>query len=311
MDHDARTIVAQKLARKHKCRALIHKRRQSLIYISRIFNKLYIASDNNNSNNNTNSSNKPSSIATQPESLLWMGIYSLSHQSLDKLLEESVPADRVKQYLSLGISISSILDIPPIELSNTALLKSCLQLFEEWDYHYSSLAVQSVKFMLAKHSSAGRYPSVGSILEESGDLADSFQFRPTLYKFNNKIVHEYLLSSTVDNCSHDLDYFEAVVCLMECLENLYSRLIHQEFYSQAALYDGVLRVDEWIKHGIIDEIVRQVDEFVNRSVRNTLLDYRGSLLLRVDEAEEEAFGSAGGELRAPRGGFLPDIHNNS
>jgi hypothetical protein len=91
---------------------------------------------------------------------------------------------------------------------------------EEWEYFNSGNAMQSVKYMMAKNSTS-LYPNTIPI-EGMSDLT-----RPSVYRFNNNVVYEFLQVYTL---SYDLDYLEVVITLCDILYKLYENLFQQESF---------------------------------------------------------------------------------
>lgn len=91
---------------------------------------------------------------------------------------------------------------------------------EEWEYYNAGSTYQSMKYVMAKTSPCV-YPNTVPI-EGMSDLT-----RPTIYKFNNTIVYEFLQVHTI---AYELDYREVVIQLADILYKLYENLFDQESY---------------------------------------------------------------------------------
>lgn len=127
-----------------------------------------------------------------------------------------VPKQRTESYFLLGLSISKILLLP----AGTATVRALSQLIEEWEYFNAGSTYQSMKYMMAKTSPC-IYPNTVPI-EGMTDLT-----RPTIYKFNNTVVYEFLQVFTI---AFDLDYREVVITLCDVLIKLYQKLFHQDCF---------------------------------------------------------------------------------
>lgn len=117
--------------------------------------------------------------------------------------------------------------------------------------------MQSVKFVMAKTSPC-IYPQM-SVIEGFSDLT-----RPSVYKFNNAIVFEYL---QVPHIPYELDYAEVFITLCVELSKLYEKLIHEECYSNSVVYDTIVRLDTRLKHHIINSVSKQVTEVCAAKVK--------------------------------------------
>lgn len=129
-----------------------------------------------------------------------------------------VPRSRVLPFFYLGLSVSSMLSLNP----GTATVRAFSQLLEEWEYFHAGGAVQGMKYVMAKNSPCVYPQSIPS----DGSMADLA--RPSLYKFNNNVVYEYLQVVPV---AFELDYLEVMFSLCEALFKLYEKLFHVECFS--------------------------------------------------------------------------------
>lgn len=116
----------------------------------------------------------------------------------------------------LGVSISRILDLE----AGLPIIRAFSQLMEEWEYVNSGHPMQGVKFMMAKTSTCLYPQTIAS--EVFADLS-----RPSVYKFNNQVVFEYL---QVPHIPFELDYVEVLFSLFDEMNKLYVKLMHEECY---------------------------------------------------------------------------------
>jgi hypothetical protein len=130
---------------------------------------------------------------------------------------------RTLMYFTLTMSMysSSILTSTSVVIT----VKSFLQLFEEWEYHFSGSAMQSMKYVLAKNSPC-IYPRSSSLAKNG--LIGSDILSPSLYKFDNTIVYEHL---NITHVPFDLDYIEVFMGLCDALISLYDKFLCDECYT--------------------------------------------------------------------------------
>jgi hypothetical protein len=140
-------------------------------------------------------------------------LFNLSE--IKKYVATIVPKQRIESYFILGLSISKVLE----QNSIINIVRSFSQLIEEWEYHYSGTTMQSVKFVMAKNSPCLYPESVQQGVEELS--------RPSIYKFNNVVVYEYL---EVPHLPFELDYIEVLLALLDSLSMLYDKLLHVDSY---------------------------------------------------------------------------------
>jgi hypothetical protein len=104
----------------------------------------------------------------------------------------------------------------------TATVRAFSQLLEEWEYFMSGSAMQGMKYVMAKNSNCV-YPQT---IPADGSMSDLT--RPTVYKFNNAVVYEYL---HVTHVAFELDYVETLSSLCEALYQLYDKLFHIDCFT--------------------------------------------------------------------------------
>eukprot|EP01040_Poterioochromonas_malhamensis_P007116 gene7116-7687_t len=135
---------------------------------------------------------------------------------------------------------------------------------EEWEYYNAGSTYQSMKYVMAKTSPCV-YPNTVPI-EGMSDLT-----RPTIYKFNNTIVYEFLQVHTI---AYELDYREVVIQLADILYKLYENLFDQESYSNQVVYDTIVRLDTRIKHHFINLIAKEFTELSLHKMKESTLELR-------------------------------------
>lgn len=84
--------------------------------------------------------------------------------------------------------------------------------------------------MMAKNSSCihpqsshSGHSNLASTAEISPD-----SLRSSVYKFNSNVVYEHLV---VTHIPFELDYVQVVVSLFDCLERIYSMMMHEDTYT--------------------------------------------------------------------------------
>jgi hypothetical protein len=121
---------------------------------------------------------------------------------------------RLMPFFYLGLSASKILQA---QLSGIEVVRESLQLFEEWEYHFSSFSVQSVKYVMGRNLSTA-FPEA-----ETEQVQTSY----TISKFNNDVVYERL------QCPHvafELSYAGVLHVLCDTFSKLYEKMISQSSY---------------------------------------------------------------------------------
>jgi hypothetical protein len=149
------------------------------------------------------------------------------NSSIETKIDISKQAMKAKQrtlmYFTLTMSMYS-----SCILNSTSILptvKSFLQLFEEWEYHFSGSAMQSMKYVLAKNSPC-IYPRSSPLAIKNSIGIDVLS--PSLYKFDNSIVYEHL---NITHVPFDLDHMEVFIGLCDALISLYDKFLSDECYT--------------------------------------------------------------------------------
>lgn len=115
--YDERTVAALQLQKKQRLRALVHKRRKSLKYLSCVHDLSLPVED------------RP----------LWLGVYCLYDDDLKSYVSDVVPKSRNDSFFNLGLAVAKVLEGT---LSGMAFVRACSQMMEEWEYFTSGTAIQ-------------------------------------------------------------------------------------------------------------------------------------------------------------------------
>ena len=158
----------------------------------------------------------------------WLNTVLFSESDVEGYINTAITKQRVESYFSLGLSISKILKLG----HGLDIVRGFSQLLEEWEYMTSGSAMQSVKYVMAKNSSC-IYPQMNPI-DGLSDL-----LRPSVYKFNNVVVFEYLEDPHV---AFDLDYVEVLYGLCDELITLYDSMISEECYTDTVVYLSLIHI---------------------------------------------------------------------
>jgi len=255
-----RNAQAQRLQRKQRLSALIAKRKENVSYLKR---------------------------AHQGKTH-WMNCALLTSLDIQAYALTKVPKQRALTYLYLALSLSKLLDASPQVVSGLPFVRAISQLVEEWEFHFSGAALQSVKLLTQSKTSNCVYPQFSRLASEgvgSGDTpltpadrdgessgastttssstasatSTTVKFSPALYKFSNSVVYEFLLTPHVP---FDLiDYTEVFISLCDSLHSMYERLgAHPDCFSVSAAYNAILRVDDRLRVGIINLVAKELTE---------------------------------------------------
>ena len=165
----------------------------------------------------------------------WMNVISMSKQELLDFVDKKVPDQRTVGYFYLGISLSKLFDEfnggdTPSNPENVAkLIRGITQLIEEFEFYFSSSAMQSVKYAFARNAACmhpnlspnsfqGDAPSaVGTTnLNDPDNIA-----KPNVYKYQSDVVYEFLLTPHIP-FADSMDYLEVLTSLCVILLKVYN-----------------------------------------------------------------------------------------
>eukprot|EP00752_Nemacystus_decipiens_P015750 g14062.t1 len=192
---------------------------------------------------------------THEQGGFWLNCVKLTRQGDLAIYAAELPSQRVRRLFYLGVGLAKLLQ----SKGGTQLIRGILQLLEEWEYHFAlaGVAHHSVKAMLAKNiDGRSRDPTRDRDTEEEGGKQQE-QLVARLLKFNNEVVYEHLLTPEVP---FELDYCEVVFSLCDVMCRIYAMFMEEECYKKAFVYEGLVKVDNKIKHHIINVFAKDLTD---------------------------------------------------
>ena len=88
---------------------------------------------------------------------------------------------------------------------------------------------------------------------------------PSIHKFDSTIVFEHLITCHVP---FELDHVEVCVGLCEILISLYDRFPCEECYTNAVIYDSIMKIDGRMKRYVVSLIAKELTDFCTVAVKN-------------------------------------------
>ena len=232
---DEKMALAMKLQRKQRLEAMIEKRKHNFNYLKK----------------------------THEGKCYWVNCVRMNEDDIKSHVASTIPEHRGLSFYYLGSSMSNLLSLP----AGPGVVRAAAQLLEEWEYYFSSLAMQGVKYVMARNSQF-LYPQLSS-MEYTVD-----NVKPMVYKFNNDVVYEHLV---ITHVPFELDYVEVFVNLCDTLHDLYDKLMHDECFSNVILYEAIVRLDVRIKHFVINVVAKEFQETTCTDSKNEIDLLRASL----------------------------------
>lgn len=149
----------------------------------------------------------------------WLNSVSMTGTDINNFLVLNDDAwGRLVPFFYLGVSMARTLQ----RAAGMEAIQDVLQLFEEWEYHFSSFSVQSVKYVMAR-SLPTAYPGP---VEDNEPTSPSSHY--AINKFNNEVVYSKLLCPHV---SFELNYAAVVHALCDVLVKLYEKIFSAYVYT--------------------------------------------------------------------------------
>lgn len=191
----------------------------------------------------------------------WLNCYLISKEDLIHLARNVFPPQRALQFFYLSISLTRLLELE----GGATILRSALQLMEEWEFFFSSNTNRGVKSMIAK--------SAPSSFPHSDLHLPSEAFKPGLHKFANEVVYEFLQTPPLP---FSPDYFETVTALCRVFSSLYQHLNCPTVANHPTVYEDMAKFDTKIKHSILNLMAKEFNDFVIEQTASTLDLLRGA-----------------------------------
>lgn len=140
----------------------------------------------------------------------WLNAVSMTCRDINKKLRAGDESGtRLLSFFYLGLSLANLLQ----SAAGMDAVRDALQLFEEWEYFFSSFSVQSVKYVMARNiHTAYPDPDAGEVAPPSSHYS--------INKFSNEVIYSKLQCPHV---SYDLKYTLVVHALCEVLTQLYEK----------------------------------------------------------------------------------------
>eukprot|EP01084_Bolivina_argentea_P017057 31870_1 len=141
--------------------------------------------------------------------VFWLNCVLLKRDDLELYTrKQDQPRQHVLKLYYLGISLAHVLQ----QVSGAgSLVRSVLQLMEEWEYHFSSGTNQSIRGMMAKNTE--QLFLSGESTKLNREFPDE-PIIPKLRKLCNVVIYGFLLTPCVPI---ELDYFEVMLSLCDII----------------------------------------------------------------------------------------------
>ncbi|KAL0488758.1 hypothetical protein AKO1_003897 [Acrasis kona] len=172
----------------------------------------------------------------------WLNTVKITPQDIQQYYHPQTLQKRVQQWFYMGVSIA-----PLLQLENGYLfVRSCAQLMEEYEYHFSNVAVQGMKILKALTVSAN---------EEDEDANVNRPIKPVINKVGGTVVYEFLRTPNIP-CV--LDYCQVVFSLCDILTFVYRKLMDESSVAHS-LHESIIKLDGRFKHHFFGLVSRDLN----------------------------------------------------
>lgn len=185
---------------------------------------------------------------------LWLNYIRFPEEDINKYTQQLVSPNRSTHLFYFGLSIAKLIDTR----KGSLLVRAITQLLEEWEYYTASFSIQSMKYVMARNTLTAFPQNVSS--NDSGESVD----RGLLFKFNNDIVYQFLLTPSV---SFDMNFIEVMSCVCDILNSMYATLMNDEdCYMNSITFTAILRNDRRIQRQIVEPVVNELTELSRQRI---------------------------------------------
>jgi hypothetical protein len=106
-------------------------------------------------------------------------------------------------------------------------------------------------------------------------------FAPSLHKWENEVVYEYLETPCVQS---ELDYFSVMYTLCDAFSDLYRKFNSQIYCNIQDVYEALRKFDTWLKTNFIDVVAHDLTKNIAVKIaREQLNNLEGLADLEVTE----------------------------
>ena len=162
-------------------------------------------------------------------SVYWLNCVRIPEAALQEYIDSIAP-ERTVMFYYLALSLGKL----AVQKPSCGIERSMLQLWEEFEYHHASTAVQFLKYNTSRNADCF-VPELGPS-SESGNVG--------LWRFSSEVVYSELQTP---HLSFPLSYVEVLQSLLSSLQQVYNRFIEEESWATTAAYEAVIKVDTKVR----------------------------------------------------------------
>ena len=117
---------------------------------------------------------------------MWLNTVNISTLEIERAYQPQTLQKRLQQWFCLGLSLA-----PLIQYDNGyQFVRACSQLMEEYEYHFSNVAVQGMKILKAFTNNFVEDDSAPIVMNHK-------TIKPVIHKSNGSVVYEFLQTPNI------------------------------------------------------------------------------------------------------------------
>ncbi|EFC41823.1 hypothetical protein NAEGRDRAFT_58715 [Naegleria gruberi] len=187
--------------------------------------------------------------------VFWMNTVKVSPSEIEKAYQSQTLQKRLEQWFTLGMSMAPLIQID----NGYEFVRACSQLLEEFEYHFSNMAVQGMKILKA---------FTNNFVDDDTPPVITSQktIKPSIHKSNGSVVYEFLQTPNIP-CT--LDYCQIIFSLCDLLIFVYRKFL-DEANIGSSLHEYIVKLDGKIKNNFIGLISRDISALAIQIVKTKL-----------------------------------------
>lgn len=185
--------------------------------------------------------------------VFWLNCVKITPQDIEQYYHPQTLQKRVQQWFYMGVSIAPLLQLE----NGYHFIRSCAQLMEEYEYHFSNVAVQGMKILKALTVSS---------TEDDEETNINRPIKPVINKVGGTVVYEFLRTPNIP-CV--LDYCQVVFSLCDILTFVYRKLMDESSVANS-LHESIIRLDGRFKHHFFGLVSRDLNTLAMYIIKNKL-----------------------------------------
>ncbi|KAG2382291.1 hypothetical protein C9374_005493 [Naegleria lovaniensis] len=186
--------------------------------------------------------------------IMWLNVVKVSPSEIENAYQPKELQKRLEQWLCLGVSLAPLINYN----DGYHFVRACSQLMEEYEYHYSSMAMQGMKILKAFTNTF--------VDEETPIIPSQKTIKPVIHKSNGSVIYEFLQTPHIP-CS--LDYCQIVFSMCDILTFVYRKFL-DETNINSSLHESIIKLDEKIKNNFIGLLSKDITNLAMQIVKTKL-----------------------------------------